>query len=71
MLKPWGKEKVSPDTLVYLPNKLLHIEFKVGKNKQSKEQILCEKHINTFDYCSYHVAYSADEAKDIVTKTLQ
>lgn len=65
-LKALGKRKGINDIFVYLPKVLLHIEFKLPTNKQSKEQIMCEKHINSYEYAVYRVAYSCEEAVAIV-----
>lgn len=69
-LKALGKRKGINDFFVYLPNKLLHIEFKLPTNKQSKEQVLCEKHINGFDYAEYYLVFSYDEAVRVVEENL-
>jgi len=61
-----GRLKGLSDTIVMLPNCILFIEFKVGKNKQQKEQVQFEKHISKFDYAKYYLVYSCEEAISIV-----
>jgi len=61
-----GRLKGLSDTIVMLPKCILFIEFKVGNNKQQKEQVQFEKHISKFDYAKYFVCYSAESAINIV-----
>ena len=68
--KAMGKKKGVNDIFVYLPSCLLHIEFKVGKNKQQKEQVQFEKHISKFDYAKYYLVYSCEEAIKIIEEYL-
>lgn len=65
-----GKRAGVNDLFVYTPKKLLHFEFKVGYNKQSKEQKLFEKHVSKFPYAEYHVVYSWQEALKILKENL-
>lgn len=65
-----GKRKGVNDVFVYTPSKLLHFEFKVGYNKQSKEQKLFEKHVSKFPYAEYHTVYSWQEALKILKENL-
>ncbi len=66
--KKMGKVKGVNDVFVYLPNILLHLEFKRrdGKGKQSKEQIRWQDKVNKFSYCKYFIVNSYEEAIKVV-----
>ena len=60
------------DVFVYLPNILLHLEFKRrdGKGKQSIDQMKWQDKVNKFPYAVYRIANSYEEAIEIVEELL-
>ena len=70
-LKAEGMRAGTADFIVMLDSKNLFFEFKVGTNKQSKEQKLFEKHIERFNHSDYYVVYSSKDAEDITLRYLE
>lgn len=60
------------DVHVYLPNVLLHLEFKRrdGKGKQSDDQVKWENKVSKFPYAVYRIANSYEEGIKIVEELL-
>ena len=68
LFKSMGFIKGVNDIHVYLPNVLLHLEFKRrdGKGKQSTDQKKWETKMEQFSYCEYRIANSYEEGIKIV-----
>lgn len=69
-MKKQGLVTGESDTMVLLPEgKSLHIELKVGKNKQSEDQIKYEKKLKSLGH-NYYIAKSSAEYFDIINTHL-
>lgn len=65
LLRQGFKTGVS-DLVVVLKNKVLFLELKVGKNKQSENQILFENSIKTCNVVSYYVIKSLEDLQEVL-----
>lgn len=66
LLKSKGTKKGVPDYMIFLKNGyILWIECKVGKNKQTQEQIDFENMIKDFNNQFYYVVYTLEDLDNI------
>ena len=58
------------DTVVLLPNKVLFVEFKAGKNSQSLEQKLFQQQVESLGL-TYYLVYTVDDFIRIIRNELR
>lgn len=68
--KSMGQKVGVSDSLVYFPNKIVHVEFKSDNGTQSEDQKEFEKQVSDLGF-EYHICRSLEEFKIIVNNNIK